>query len=305
MTAPPTLVTLVGDQPMPALLAARAVGASRTVLVATSRTHGAAERVAALVGGEVVQISEAYRVDTIEADLSRRLDAALPTSSFDLTGGTKPMSLALAALAARHRRPFVLLRSNGPDPVLSLYRFDDGAAVWQSDTKLPTLVSAAEYVRAHVGAFDETGFHCDPESDRLSVGGRYEQAVAHAIGAHSDEVLAGVRPVAGGGQLDLDLVVRCANHVGVVEVKAGGTEERRKAGLDQLAQATEPTAFGSHTRRLLVVQRPLNRALRELARSRRIRVVETPGYHARRGLAPDDLEAIARAMRGEFPPASA
>ena len=278
MDGPSTLVTLVGEQPIPSLLVARAVGAERVVLVATKRTRAVARRLAPLINGDVVALSEAYRLDKLAAELPGQLSDAGDQITYDLTGGTKPMMLALFAIAGSQNRPFVMLRSNGPASVLSLYRLADGQPTWQSDTRLPTLLTASEYLSAHVGRFDVTGPHHDKETGKLSSGGRYEQAVAEALDPLCDEVLVGIRPHVAGRQIDLDLVIRCGNHVGVAEVKMGGTAERKKAGLDQLAQATEPTVLGSHTKRFLIAKNPLNRGLKDLAQSRRIRVVETPDF---------------------------
>jgi CTP:molybdopterin cytidylyltransferase MocA len=107
----------------------------------------------------------------------------------------------------------------------------------------------------------------------LNIGGRFELEVASALRTCCDEVMVGVKPAGLGQQVDLDLVVRRGPRVGVVECKLArsGAAEKPKQGLDQLMQATDRVAFGSHAVRMLVTGAPMNASLQRLAANRRVK----------------------------------
>lgn len=269
------LVTLVGEQALPALLVARTLAPEQTVLVCTAHTQAVAERLVPLVRGETLVLGDAFRIDRIAATLRARLAGALGAATFDVTGGTKPMSLAAFGLAAASGRPAVYVRTTGMQPVLSVYGHGpDGAAVLEATLPVPSdVLTLDDYLRAYVGHYDETGPATD-DTGAVNEGGRFELAVAEAMRTCCDEVLVGVKPGCLGQQVDLDLVVRRGLRVGVVECKLARDRkvEKPKQGLDQLMQATDRAAFGSHVVRMLVLGAPLNKSLQRLAEDRRVQV---------------------------------
>jgi hypothetical protein len=88
------------------------------------------------------------------------------------------------------------------------------------------------------------------------------------------EVIAGIKPAAVGGQIDIDLAIRWKNNVAIAEVKLAGGEAPKKA-LDQLAQAGEQQYLGTYTKRIYIGAKRLpNNDLRELAREKEIHVTD-------------------------------
>ena len=270
-----TLVTLVGEQALPALSVARTLRCERTVLVCTEQTRYVGERLAPLTDGALLVLADAYRIDRIADALRERLAGVLAGAVFDVTGGTKPMSLAAFGVAAAAGRPAVYLRTTGMQPVVSVYHHGpDGAAAHAEAVPVPRdALTLDDYLRAYAGGYDLTGPATDDEG-RVNEGGRFELAVAEALRTCCDEVLVGVKPAGLGQQVDLDLVVRRGTRVGVVECKLARDRklDKPKQGLDQLMQATDRAAFGSHVVRMLVLGAPLNRALQRLADDRRVEV---------------------------------
>jgi hypothetical protein len=75
-------------------------------------------------------------------------------------------------------------------------------------------------------------------------------------------------------QIEIDLVVRIGNNVGLVEAKTWVN----KAGIDQLDTAGNSVYLGKHATKFLVTSRYLPRAHKTLASSQHTHVVELPGY---------------------------
>lgn len=103
------LVSLVGLNPVSALVCARAVNPRRLLLVATEESKAVAGRLARLVPGDAV-ISEGDAnpgIDALVDALAEEIAACLPEPSaricLDITGATKPLSIAAWLACARHR----------------------------------------------------------------------------------------------------------------------------------------------------------------------------------------------------------
>jgi hypothetical protein len=159
-TRPYILITLVGEQPLPALLVGRHLQPDRTFLVCTDRTEGVARRLKSLVPqGELLRIDVAFRIDRVLAELA---DTPLPAGArvtFDGTGGTKPMSLALynlAALSAASEADaeFVYLQTARGRSTLHTYHFPERGGLPEHHTAEPLrsdLLTLNLYLQAHLG----------------------------------------------------------------------------------------------------------------------------------------------------------
>ena len=165
----------------------------------------------------------------------------------------------------------------------------------EAKEEIPPVITAAEYLRAHLPGFIEEGFSRDKQG-ALTEGGYFEKAVYSALKSRFDEVLAGVRPQGVGDQIEIDLVIRCGNQVGIAEVKLGGGESPKR-GLDQLKMAGEPTYLGTYTIQFLIVAQPrLQKDLAILARQRNIEFIPLPNYRAGLPLIKADAERLANTI---------
>jgi hypothetical protein len=275
-----TLVTLVGEQPIPNLLPMRALRPEALLLVYTARTEPVARRLGGLAGPEteVAYVkTDAYDIIGIRKVLHGKL-AGCVGLLFNLTGGTKPMMLAAHALAAEFDSPFIYLQTEGRPPAehqsrLCTYCYSEGNLRLESVAALPALLTIDDYLRAHLPGYREEGFSKD-ERGRINAGGLFEQSVHRALENCVDEIRAGIKPEGVADQIDIDLVVRRGNQVGIIEAKTG----TKKAGIDQLATAGGSKYLGTYTARFLVVGGRLRHELKALAHARNIVVVELPGY---------------------------
>lgn len=178
---------------------------------------------------------------------------------FNLTGGTKPMSLAAFRLAQMRNAPIVYLQSEGGQSLLYRYEFNDGAPVLRERTIIEERLNIHEYLQAH-----GLGNH----QQRQEVE-RFQQQVLDVLKPCVSEIISGVSI----GVLDIDLTIRCDNQVGIAEVKSGKAAER-KSGIDQLSTASQREFLGTYTKRFLILNRRLGTNNGELASAHGIRVIE-------------------------------
>jgi hypothetical protein len=102
-----------------------------------------------------------------------------------------------------------------------------------------------------------------------------------------------VRPKGVADQIEIDLMVRLANNIGIIEAKTG----IKKAGIDQLDTAGNPHNLGDYLVKLLITGRYLPRAHKALATAQDIRVIELPGYSDHSGLPPNEKRLLVQTVR--------
>lgn len=288
-----TLLSLIGEQPMPVLLPARFLQPERTLLVCTERTKPVAQRLQELLPHAQIEPTDPYDLPAILAALGKLLPAG-EAAIVNLTGGTKMMMLAAFALAMQRGWDFVYLESEHTPFVLHRYSLADGHLRRISSQELPALISAADYLNAHLPGFDETGCSRD-EKGHLTIGGRFEQAVVNAL-KDRFEVLAGVRPKGVANQIEIDLVIRRGNRVGIAEVKLGGGDARPKQGIDQLSTAGGRVYLGAYTSKFLITGGRPAPSIKRLASERGVTIIPLPGYDDGFPLKRDDQARLLNVM---------
>jgi hypothetical protein len=279
---------------MPALLPDRFLQPDHTLLICTGRTEPVARRLQRLIPHSRVELTDAYDLAVILAALDKLLPASEPTI-VNLTGGTKMMMLAAFALAMQRGWNFVYLESEHSPHVLHRYSLTRGHLRRTSSKELPVVIKGADYLNAHLPGFRSEGFSRD-ERGRLTIGGKFEQAVANAL-TSSFEVLAGVRPEGVANQIEIDLVIRLGNRVGIAEVKLGGEGERQKHGIDQLATAGGRVYLGTYTAKFLITAtRPAPEIL-ALARERAVTVITLGRYQDGFPVEPAEQKRLTEAIK--------
>jgi hypothetical protein len=288
------LISLVGEQPIPNLLAARALRPATVVWACSQRTEPIAERLCTLLPSGVCAhdplLLPAYNAEqarqTLEAYVDRHCAGA--EVLLNLTGGTKPMAWAALLLAAARDLPFVYLQTEGQQMLLSRYRVRDGRFHPEARDPVPALITVEDYLHAHgLQAWHVKSGERDP----------FEAMLEPCLRRTCDEVLANLDFDA----FEADFVVRRGNRVGVIECKRGVQRDRnaRRAGMDQLVIASEEKYLGTYTARLLVTDRAVSANLDALAQARQIHVLplasaQRPGFQ---GLSPADERKLRAALR--------
>lgn len=203
---------------------------------------------------------------------------------FNLTGGTKPMALAAYRLAEQLSSPFLYVQSEGKKSIVYHYRFFDGAPVLERVDEVPPVLNIDLYLRVHLGEYTEGEFKND-----------FEKMVAGVLQQKVDQIKISVKPT---NALEIDLVLRCGNRVGIAEVKSGN-KALSKEGIDQLNTAAEPRFLGTYTKKFLILDREYGSNNLELARAHGITVIELPS--AQKGeLSEEDTEKLVQTVKTEL-----
>lgn len=271
------LLSLVGEQPIPNLLVARALKPAICVWAHTTRTAPIADRLRKLLDPlpSALLAVESYDVAGIEAAVSDwvRAQPVGTVIEFNLTGGTKPMAWAAERVAAQFNLPFVYLQTE--DKVVQLMRYQpQGNTLALTEARnLPRLITVKDYLRAHgLWAWQVKTGRRDP----------FEALVEAVLKKSCDEVQANFDFDA----FEVDFLIRRGNHVGVMECKRGRQkmQNNKRGGIDQLVIASDNKYLGTYTERFLISDSPLPDNIMKLAQARQVRVAilesaARTGYH--------------------------
>ncbi|HMN29140.1 MAG TPA: DUF1887 family CARF protein [Caldilineaceae bacterium] len=262
------LVSLVGEQPAPNLLSARALRPEVSILVCTERTKKIAERLRGLLLPICpcgICIVDGYNIAAAQLQLTSYIDdydhiAAL---HFNVTGGTKPMSLAAFMLAKARNAPFSYFQTEGNRSRLLSYGWRGEKVELTSDQELAVTISIDDYLQLYLGEY-ESG---PPREE-------FERQVYATFQQTSEiECLTSVRPK-GLSALEVDFVLRCGNQIGVGEAKRKGA----KSGIDQINAVADPRYLGTYIHKFLFSGTTLDINNRELAKAYNITLIELPTY---------------------------
>lgn len=294
------MIALVGEQPIPNLLPIRHVKPVEVLLVRTDRTKQVSERLEKVIKQEVgvhfCQV-DPYDIAKIYTKLTEKIEGLKWSTSeiiLNLTGGTKPMAFAAYQLAVNQSLQFMYLESEKGQSRLRRYEFKGDLPVTLTDEVIFGVVSIQDYLTAHLSNFSQSGFSKD-KSGQLNDGGRFEKSLHDYLRPHIDEIVAGIRPYGSGvEEIEIDLVVRCGNQVGIIEAK---TDTVTKRAIEQLALAGGRAYLGTYTAKFLIVGRKTRPEMKNLAAAREITVIELPGYTEGRPLPKKEADLMVRIIR--------
>lgn len=296
---PRRLIQIVGLQALPTLLACRHLQPAEVLLVSGRGLPGPVRHLARVIEGDGVtvhstEVHDPHDPGRVMGDLEDRLKRigwAEDGAAFDVSGATKALAFGAYGLARRAGGELVDVGPVRTGFVFRRYRFDDDYAVLREATNLPPLINLADYLNAHLGGFVAEGYSRDDRGE-VNAGGAFEAALFRALEPRVDEILAGVRPAGLGRQVEIDLMVRVANQVGLIEAKTGVN----KSGLDQLGTAGDPLNMGVYIDKFLVTAGRFPPVYQRLAAAARINVIELPAYRAGHALSPADADRLARVV---------
>lgn len=270
------MVALVGAQALPNVLPVKAYRPDAILFVYSARTRLVYDRLCATLGPATAVHgleTDAYDILRITAALRERLgvaglsDAAL---TFNLTGGTKAMSLAAYEVARERGAPVLYLESEGRQSHVYHYAWAGGELDATGDEVINPDVTLHDLLDLGYGP----GMWKAGKPDLTQKGGPFEQALADALRPHVDELLTAVRAMT--GNIDLDLAVRLGNQFAIIEAKSGDGG-RNLEGVKQLNTAGQQ--LGTYTQRLYVITVKPERsheALKDAARIATVALLDQP-----------------------------
>lgn len=263
-----TLVSLIGEQPIPNLLPILYLKPEKNIILYSSTTEKAARKIEKLISNvEKIEI-EPYDYQKITNDVERKLNFQERQVMFNLTGGTKIMSLALFKVALERKIDFFYFQSEGNKSLLYHYKFQNDE-IFHEKIELPELITIDYYLKAHL--FDYV------IDNNITSGSYFEKQIFKVLEDNSFEILSNIRPKGEGNQLEIDLVIKLkgTNNVAIAEIKVGDErEEGPKKGIDQLALACQREYLGTYTKRFLITSRELSKQIKELAKAHGINIID-------------------------------
>lgn len=265
---------------MPVLLPVKHLNPERVYLLCSTRTEKVARRLQRLVqNADLVTVNDGYDIVELEEEIRTRFKI----DGFwviNITGGTKPMSIAACNVARMHHVNTIYFQSEGKRPLLYEYYFRDYEMLRREGTpiELPDLITVDEYIKAHLGDYEVNGPHRD-KGGTIDSGGKFEETIFNILKKNNIETLCGVRPKGPDSQIEYDLIMRLKNNVGVAECKLGaGDMDRQKRPFEQLAFETQREYFGIYTERFLITGGRIDNRLHKLAIEKKYSIVELTSY---------------------------
>ncbi len=285
-----TLILLAGEQAAPNLLPVRHYAPKAVIILHTSLASSlrAAQnlKLRLAAGQRCVRLEpvDAFDVGAATATIMSLL-AGLPHAIVNVTGGTKPMSMAALAAARTTGALPIYVRSQGARTTIDEYTFDTtGAPKVARSFVLDDVISLDDYLTIYFG----TEFQCTDFTH--GVGEAFERALFPVIASAVDEVAVAWKH--NSGAVDVDFVVRCNNQIGIIEAKTGN-KARSADGIKQLAVAGGQRFFGTYTQRFLVIDQELGERtnVRSLAAALGIHVVQLPSFQDET-IAPEEQQML-------------
>lgn len=276
---------LVGQQPVPNLLPILHFKPKEVVLVNTESTLSTSEKLEKLLHKkcDVTTLKvDPYDISTIHHKVERFFAKTHEKEDllFNITGGTKPMVLGSFLLAQRLRMPIIYLQSDRLQGRIYLYSFNGQQLILHEEKVLEELLTINDFLQVHVGDYSQRR-RKDP----------FSKIIKEAIEPYVSEVLTDVSI---GANVDLDLVLRSKNQMGVVEVTT--TKNKIKRKIDQLTAATERDSLGTYTHRFLIINQRVDENNQKLAKENSITLIEIL-KSSRDRLADGDRELLTKKVR--------
>jgi hypothetical protein len=274
------LVELVGGQPLPNLISIRSVRPDEVLFVDYKDTRATTKRLINALKREMRTQTLTLPNPQTPHDTYERISKKVSDIGwgkkkviFNIAGGYRASALAAYEIAKRTNGVLADMENIKNQWYVRLYRFEGDQVLLKSNVRLPGVFTLSDYLNIHLPGFKEEGASRD-ERGRIDEGGEFEEFLYRTLEPHVDEIMAGVRPAGVAQQIEIDLVVRRGNAVGIIEAKTGV----KKAGIDQLDTAGNQTYMGRHITKFLITGRRLPSAHKTLAQAQQIHVIELPGY---------------------------
>lgn len=277
------MIALIGEQPLPNFLLARHEHPNALLLVYTTpKTEPVYNNLEAALKSLKSETkiygltTDPYNVIAVIKDLEDKLKELTKPEYithqplvFNLTGGTKAMSLAAYHVAQHYNdASIVYMESEGKDNQIFRYEWKQQQLQFKDSIMLPECVQLKDFFNIHLGL---KKWHVDGPSP--TDGGLLERAVGDALASHGYEVMMGVKIMK--DQVDIDVAIRSSNQFGIIEVKAG-EEGRGLKGIQQLSTAKRH--LGTFTQQFYVINVTATPSQNEIVEAANINVISLLDY---------------------------
>lgn len=285
------MIQLVGGQYFPNVLPVRHFHPEKVLLVYTDGTSKQYQHLKVFLESETAieaLKTDAYDIQSIRSQLSTAIQqflskdqflTAAPELLFNLTGGTKGMALAAYQVALQYNIPIFYLESESGQTKVYCYSWVNSQPDLKSQELLPEYLSLRDVLDLHLGqGKDAEGKEIWNTRPNKDIGGLFEQAIAQVLDSHGYEVICGVKTHR--NNLDIDIIIRYQNNVGIIEAKTDERKEKHPKldGVKQLRTAVG-SLRGTYTRQFLVINKLPSDSQGILIEASGITVIPLLHYH--------------------------
>lgn len=197
-----TLINLIGEQPIPNLLPILYLKPAKTIILSTPTTENIAKRIQKLTENCTKITVEPYDIQEFK-DTVNKLINQNEKYVFNITGGTKIMSVALYGIALENKADFIYLQSEGKKSLLYIFKINSNGVIQREQKELPELINMDMYLHAHLPEY-EINLDNQKSSERGFV---YERTITDNLKTNGFEVACSVKPKGEGNQLEIDAVL--------------------------------------------------------------------------------------------------
>jgi hypothetical protein len=309
------MIGLVGEQPLPNFLAVRHFHYDKVLLVYTKDTRLQYQYLKAALEKEGLEMVEgvetgAFYINQIAQTLDEELvylglvvdQEPQEPLVFNLTGGTKAMSLAAFQIAQLYGAEMLYVTSEIGQEVHAYHSLWSNKQLQPAGMEdIPACIELKDVFNLHLGERNWRAY--GPAND---VGGNFEKLLADTLRKYKkivSEVMTGVKTL--NGQVDMDLVVRFGNHYGIIEAKAGDVGRTLK-GLQQLS--TTVSLLSTYSRAFYVITVPANPQHEELMKALNFKTISLESYDpTTQQISPEDEKKLLTEIENAFlqPPGGA
>lgn len=306
------LVSLIGHQPLPNLLVLRYVKPDVVIFIYSSSSDPQ------LINRKnwLVQLTKCDGIEVLEPSSGvdpwdfnsvpnllayelLSIDFKSVSFIFDVTGGTKAMSVGLSRAAAKLRGEIVYLESERSDSYLRRYRFtEDGNLLASEPEKLPKLVTLKDFFYIQLG-LEEAQLKPAP-SDPNKKGIQFEINVRNTLAGLVDDMLYSIKPL---DSEEIDIVLQKRNRFAIIECKAREDDERRAYGILQLNNLASERYLGTYTGKILAVVAHYSRDASpnfKMAKQHKVHLLELPNWEPNRQWTVTELQEFEKAVYQVF-----
>lgn len=257
------LLSLIGEQPIPNLLVARALQPQRHLLCHTATTERVATNLVAMLPNTEKRAIEPYDLPKTLEQMSSLVNKE---TVLNLTGGTKPMALAAYEVARAFGLPFLYLQSEGKRNVLFQYKWQNGKPWLEQRKVLGALITIQDYLQAH---------GLQPRY-QLGPANAQEAGLRQWLEKQVDECLTNLVFES----FEVDFILRRGNQVAIAEAK--NRKENKRQAIDTLNTIAGREYLGTYTGKILITAQMLGWQLLHIAEARQVKVVQVVGSIDRR-----------------------
>jgi len=262
----PLMVMLVGEQPAPNIFPLAHYKPEKVALVYTDFTEKWARLLKEYLGNQVEQpllkLSHAYQVKIIQREISDYItnkNCSGDSLIFNLTGGTKTMMLGAYEVARRLKAQAFYYQTQGNISQIYPYNLSQKTPTWGKAVPVTSTLTLDQYLRLYVGKYKPNTLPRDPFESLVHT--TLKNISSDYFEVMDSQYLTGI-----GKDVEVDLLVRLGNTIGVAEIK----QKAGKKAIDQLNGVATRVALGTYTKKILISATPLHYNHQVLAKAHRI-----------------------------------